>query len=108
MLLCRAGLHAYPTLSIKGITVDGRQASFELRPYLDEGLPQNVLEGEPSASCMRPLGALCSATQRLAASPSCTSTDVHNGVANACIEACVALRIYRPLCAHGRYSSDCG
>ena len=32
--------------------MDGRQASFELRPYLDESLPQNVLEGKPSASCM--------------------------------------------------------
>ena len=40
-----AGLHAYPTHAIKSVIVDGQVASFELRPYLDESLPQHVLEG---------------------------------------------------------------
>ncbi len=38
------GLHAYK-LNIKRITVDGQEATFELRPYPEENLPENVLEG---------------------------------------------------------------
>ena len=38
------GLHAF-RLDIQRITVDGQDASFELRPYPEENLPENVLEG---------------------------------------------------------------
>ncbi|CAL8462796.1 g2329 [Coccomyxa elongata] len=38
------GLNAYK-LNIKRITVDGQETTFELRPYPEENLPENVLEG---------------------------------------------------------------
>jgi len=43
-----AGLHAYK-LGIKTLTVNGQDAAFELRPYLDESLPENVLQGTQNA-----------------------------------------------------------
>ena len=45
--LCNTGLHAY-NLDIRSITVDGVEARYELRPYVEENLPQNVLEGKPT------------------------------------------------------------
>lgn len=46
-----AGLHAY-NLDINSITVDGIEARYELRPYVEENLPQNVLEGKPAVAAM--------------------------------------------------------
>ena len=39
-----AGLHAYG-LDIKHVTVDGQDAGFELRPHVEEALPEQVFEG---------------------------------------------------------------
>ncbi len=47
------GLHAYK-LNIKRITVDGQETTFELRPYPEENLPENVLEGVHFFSCFPP------------------------------------------------------
>jgi len=40
-----AGLHAYG-LNIKGISVDGLEATYELRPPFEEALPEQVSDGE--------------------------------------------------------------
>ena len=60
-----AGLHAYG-LDVKQVTVDGQNASFELRPHVEETLPEQVFEGAssvmPAVSQAAPadsLGCLC-------------------------------------------------
>ena len=53
-----AGLHAYG-LDIKHVTVDGQDAGFELRPHVEEALPEQVFEGAfwfmPAVSQAAPL-----------------------------------------------------
>ena len=57
-----AGLHAYG-LDIKHVTVDGQDASFELRPHVEEALPEQVFEGAspimPAVAQPAPAACVC-------------------------------------------------
>ncbi len=59
------GLHAYK-LNIKRITVDGQETTFELRPYPEENLPENVLEGVHLLAVFLILSTACSFFEPLA------------------------------------------